>query len=91
MTPVAIWEQFPKFLVGFLLVVAVANAGVLSPAGLSAVETVSEWLFAVAFVGVGFSIRIGEMRRAGLAPVAVLLVYLVLASVLTLAAVTFLL
>lgn len=91
LSPVAIWEQFPKFLVGFLVVVAVANAGVVSPAGLSAVETVSEWLFAVAFVGVGFSIRIEEMRRAGLAPVAVLLVYLVLASALTLAAVTFLL
>jgi len=87
----ALWRQFPKFLVGFLLVVAVVNAGLLSPAGVAAVERLSEWLFVIAFAGVGFAIRVDEMRRAGLAPVGILLVYLLVVSTLTLSAVSVLL
>jgi uncharacterized integral membrane protein (TIGR00698 family) len=83
-----IWTEFPKFLVGFLLVAVVVNAGVLSAAEVGAIETAADWLFALAFVGVGFSIRVEEVRRAGLAPAAVLVAYLVVVSALALAAAT---
>lgn len=83
----AVWERFPKFLVGFFAVVLLANTGIVSGEGLAAIETASAWLFALAFAGVGFSIRIGEMRAAGVRPLAVLLVYLLVVGGLTLLAV----
>lgn len=86
-----VWREFPKFLVGFLAVALAANLGVLSPAETAAIGTAADWLFALAFAGVGLSIRIDEVRSAGLAPVAVLVGYLVLVSGLALAAVTLLL
>lgn len=81
-----VWRQFPKFLVGFALVALVANAGVLTAGQVALVESASAWLFALAFAGVGFSIRLGRMREAGVGPVAVLLVYLVVVGVATLVA-----
>ena len=81
-----VWEGFPKFLVGFFAVAAIANAGVLSEAGIALVVDASGWLFALAFAGVGLSIRLDELRSAGHRPVAVLLVYLLAVSALTLLA-----
>jgi len=86
-----LWGEFPKFLIGFVVVVAVANAGLLSVASLAALETASTWLFVVAFVGVGFEMRVADVRRAGPAPLVVLLVYLVVVGSLTLAAASVLL
>ncbi|MFB6136625.1 MAG: YeiH family protein [Halobacteriaceae archaeon] len=82
-----VWSGFPKFLVGFLAVAAVANAGLLSVGGLSLLDRAGDWLFAVAFAGLGFDIRVAEMRSAGLRPVAVVFVHLLLVSALALAAV----
>lgn len=84
----AIPGALPGFLVGFLAVLAVANAGVLSPAGLEAVRTATEWLFALAFVGVGASIRPRSVRSAGVAPIVGLLAYLAVVGSLALLAVT---
>lgn len=81
----ALWSGFPKFLLGFLAVAAVANSGLLSAASLASIEAVSDWLFVVAFVGLGFDIRVDAMRDAGLRPVAVVCCYLALVSLLTLA------
>lgn len=83
----AVWARVPKFLVGFLLVLVIANVGLLSPGGRAAVGTAADWLFALAFAGVGFSIQLGKMRETGLAPIAVLGTYLVLVAGLTLLAV----
>lgn len=86
-----LWGEFPKFLVGFLLVAAIANAGVLPPTGVAAINAASGWLFALAFVGVGFSIRLDEMRAAGVEPVLVLFCYLLAVAGLALVAVVALL
>jgi len=86
-----LWAEFPKFLIGFLLVAAVANAGLLSPAAIAAIAAVSDGLFLVAFVGLGLSIRLRELEAVGLAPVGVVLVHLLVVSGLTLAAVRLLL
>lgn len=83
-----VWTEFPKFLVGFLVVAVVANAGLLSSAALASIDTVADWLFTLAFVGLGFDIRLSEMRDTGLTPVLVVLVHLVAVSALTLAVVT---
>ena len=86
-----LWTEFPKFLLGFLLVAAVANAGVLSPAALDSIGTLSDLLFTLAFVGLGLSIRLREMRRVGTAPIGVVLVHLLVVSTLALVAVRLLL
>ena len=86
-----VWGEFPKFLVGFLVVAFVANAGLLSGAALATLGRAADWLFALAFVGVGFSIRIDEMRSVGVTPIAVLFLYLLVVSALTLAVVSVLL
>jgi uncharacterized integral membrane protein (TIGR00698 family) len=83
-----IWTEFPKFLVGFLVVAAIANTGVLSTATLGSIDTVADWLFTLAFVGLGFDIRLSEMRDTGVTPVLVVLVHLLAVSTLTLLVVT---
>lgn len=84
----AVWTRFPKFLVGFVAVAVVANAGLLSAGSVATLEWASEWLFLLAFVGLGFDIRLRAMRETGTAPIGVVLVHLLLVSVLTAVAVT---
>lgn len=86
-----LWAEFPKFLLGFLAVAAVANSGLLSPAALESVGRVSDALFTLAFVGLGLSIRVREMREVGGAAVGAVLVHLLVVSALALAAVRWLL
>ncbi|MFC6903808.1 YeiH family protein [Halalkalicoccus tibetensis] len=82
-----LWLQFPKFLVGFLLVAAIANAGVLTADSLAAIGRTSDWLFVLAFVGLGTEIRPGRMRESGLTPIAIVLSAFCLISLVTLLAV----
>ncbi len=81
----------PAFLVGFLLVAAVANLGLVGGSTLSTLDRISGWLFALAFVGFGFDVQLSTLRETGLAPVLVLLVQLLVVSAATLGAVTTLL
>jgi len=86
-----LWAEFPKFLLGFLAVAAIANSGLLSPAALESIGRVSDALFTLAFVGLGLSIRLREMREVGGAAVGAVLVRLLVVSALALAAVRWLL
>ena len=86
-----LWAEFPKFLLGFLAVAAIANSGVLSAAALESIGRVSDALFTLAFVGLGLSIRVREMRDVGATAVGAVLVHLLIVSVLALAAVRWLL
>ncbi|WP_122089568.1 YeiH family protein [Halalkalicoccus subterraneus] len=86
-----LWLQFPKFLVGFLSVAAIANAGVLTSASLESIGRVSDWLFVLAFVGLGLEIRPARMRESGLTPIAIVLCAFCTISVVTLSVVRLLL
>ena len=81
-----IWYRFPKFLVGFLLVALIANLGFVDAATQSAVETVGDWLFALAFVGLGFELNPRRLRATGLAPLLVVLAQFLTVSLLALGA-----
>ncbi|WP_411964132.1 YeiH family protein [Haloferax sp. YSMS24] len=83
----AILEGIPGFLVGFLFVAVLANVGVFSQGALAAIDTGSDALFALAFVGLGLDIRLGAMRETGIKPAFVLAVQLLTISVVTLGAV----
>ena len=85
-----IWYRFPKFLVGFLLVALLANLGVVDSSAQAAVGTVSDWLFALAFVGLGFELN-PRLQSTGTGPLLVVLAQFITVSLLALGAVTLLL
>lgn len=83
-----VWTEFPKFVVGFLAMVALAGAGLFSPAQVATLERAYSWLFLLAFVGLGTEIQVGELRETGVRPALVVLAALLVAAALSLAAVT---
>ncbi|MFB6282207.1 MAG: YeiH family protein [Haloferacaceae archaeon] len=66
-----IWTDFPKFLVGFLILAALSATGAIPSPAETTLAAVSDGLFLLAFAGLGFDIRYERMRDAGLRPVAV--------------------
>lgn len=74
---VFIWRQFPKFVVGFLVVSAVATAGWLDKAQLASLGNVSRWAFLLTFAGVGLSTDFRQIARAGWRPLLVAVIGLV--------------
>ncbi|MCU4926332.1 YeiH family protein [Halobacteria archaeon AArc-dxtr1] len=79
-----LWTEFPKFVLGFLALAVVASAGVLSPAQQASLENAYNWLFLLAFVGLGTEIRLAELRNTGLTPALVVLLALLASSLLSL-------
>ena len=75
-----LWDEFPKFVLGFLVLVALASTGVFSSAQQASIENAYNWLFVLAFVGLGTEIQLAELRSAGLTPALVVLLALVVAS-----------
>lgn len=89
--PTEIWYRFPKFLVGFLLVALVVNLGFVGPSTQATIGTVGDWLFALAFVGLGFELNPRRLQSTGLRPLLVVLAQFLTISLLALGAVTLLL
>lgn len=75
-----LWTTFPKFVIGFVAVVAVANLGLLSSADITSLSTAADWLFLFAFAGLGLEIQLAELRETGHRPVLVVLVALLAVS-----------
>lgn len=86
----AVWSRFPKFLVGFLVVAVAVNAGVVDAATQAAVGRVGDWLFTLAFVGLGVELNPRRLAATGVRPIAVVVAHLLVVSLATLAAVTLL-
>ncbi|UTF54808.1 YeiH family protein [Natronosalvus rutilus] len=80
-----VWQSLPKFVIGFFLLAALASAGVFSAPLLSWFDRASQWAFLIAFVGLGFDLRLTRMRAASLTPMLVTSVVFVTVSLLTLA------
>ncbi|WP_135665146.1 YeiH family protein [Halorhabdus rudnickae] len=81
-----LWSQFPKFVVGFVIVAAVASVGLLTEADVARLEATYQWLFLLAFVGLGTNIELATMRKTGVQPLLVVLTALVTVSALSLLA-----
>jgi len=82
-----IWYQFPKFLVGFLLVAVFVNLGPVDVAARTTIGRISDWLFALAFVGLGVELNPRRLRATGVRPLAVVLAQFLTVSLLALGAV----
>lgn len=63
-----LWQKFPKFVLGFLLISALATVRVFDSAQLVNLANLSRWAFLLTFAGVGLRTNIGDMRKQGLRP-----------------------
>ncbi|HEX2329826.1 MAG TPA: putative sulfate exporter family transporter [Candidatus Angelobacter sp.] len=63
-----LWQKFPKFVLGFLLVSALASVSFFSRDQLSNIANLSKWAFLLTFAGVGLKINFRDMRKQGLRP-----------------------
>jgi uncharacterized integral membrane protein (TIGR00698 family) len=86
----ALWDEFPKFVLGFLVLAVVASAGLFTPTQRTAIEHGYDWLFLLAFVALGTEIRIADLRDTGGKPALAVLAALVAASSVSLVLLTFL-
>jgi uncharacterized integral membrane protein (TIGR00698 family) len=66
-----VWRTFPKFVLGFIAVSAIATAGLLSKPALSGLGNLSKWAFLLCFAGVGLNFDLRELARSGLRPLVV--------------------
>ena len=66
-----IWDKFPKFVLGFLAVSAIATAHLLSKGQTANLANVSKWAFLLTFAGVGLNTDIRQIARTGWRPLVV--------------------
>jgi len=69
-----LWDKFPKFVLGFLFTMALANIGLLSESQVGFMKNAYSWLFMMAFVGLGYDIDFREMKKTGFKPLLVVLI-----------------
>jgi len=66
-----LWQKFPKFVLGFLLISVLATYQFFSKDQVGALANLSRWAFLLTFAGVGLRTNFREMRKQGLRPFAV--------------------
>jgi uncharacterized integral membrane protein (TIGR00698 family) len=77
-----IWQRFPKFVLGFILVSILASLRVFSPALIREMTVAYQWIFAAAFVCMGLDFSAQELQRAGWLPLGLYLAATVFNAVL---------
>lgn len=75
-----LWDMFPKFIIGFLGVMAVANLGLLDATQVTSLSHASDWAFTLAFAGVGLEFQVDDLRDTGYKPVLTVLTGLLVMS-----------
>src|SRR5246500_4894594 len=63
-----LWQKFPKFVLGFLLVSLLATVGFFTKDQNASLANLSRWAFLLTFAGVGLRTNFREMRPQGLRP-----------------------
>jgi uncharacterized integral membrane protein (TIGR00698 family) len=66
-----LWQKFPKFVLGFLLISILASAAVFTKPQLTALANLSRWAFLLTFAGVGLRTNIRQLFKQGWKPIAV--------------------
>jgi uncharacterized integral membrane protein (TIGR00698 family) len=80
-----LWQKFPKFVLGFLLISILATYHFFTKDQTTALANLSRWAFLLTFAGVGLRTNFREMRKQGLKPFAVGAIGEVVIAVFTLA------
>jgi uncharacterized integral membrane protein (TIGR00698 family) len=63
-----LWQKFPKFVLGFLLISLLATIGVFTKPQLTALGNLSRWAFLLTFAGVGLRTNLRELGKQGARP-----------------------
>jgi uncharacterized integral membrane protein (TIGR00698 family) len=63
-----LWQKFPKFVLGFLLISLLASLSVFNKDQIASLANLSRWAFLLTFAGVGLRINFKEMKKQGLRP-----------------------
>lgn len=66
-----LWRKFPKFVLGFLFLSALASAGIFSKGQITSLANLSRWAFLFTFAGVGLRTNFAALRRQGARPLVV--------------------
>jgi len=88
LSPRLLWAEFPTFVLGFFALAVIGSLGVFSSTHRAVIDTTYNWLFLAAFVGLGAEIELHELRAAGIRPIIVVFVSLLVASTLALGVLT---
>jgi uncharacterized integral membrane protein (TIGR00698 family) len=63
-----LWNKFPKFVLGFLLISVLASVGFFTKPQLAALGNLSRWAFLLTFAGVGLRTNLRELGKQGARP-----------------------
>jgi uncharacterized membrane protein YadS len=66
-----LWQKFPKFVLGFLLISTLATAGLFSKEESADLANLSRWAFLFTFAGVGLRTNLRILSRQGWRPLVV--------------------
>jgi uncharacterized integral membrane protein (TIGR00698 family) len=66
-----LWQKFPKFVIGFLLISALATAGAFSKSQSADLANLSRWAFLFSFAGIGLRTNIRALSNQGWRPLVV--------------------
>jgi len=79
-----IWERFPKFLLGFILVSILASLEIFTTTQLELIGVWNKWAFSLAFFCIGLELSFKDLSRLGWSPVIVFLTATVFNTILAL-------
>lgn len=80
-----LWQNLPKFILGFIALSVLATIGFFTPAQLDSLANLSQWAFLPAFAGVGLRTRLRDLTRHGWRPILVGVLGEIFIALLTLA------
>ncbi len=66
-----LWQKFPKFVLGFLLISLLATLGAFNKPQVTDIANLSRWAFLLTFAGVGLRTNLRDLRKQGLRPLVV--------------------
>src|SRR5207237_6706168 len=58
-----LWQKFPKFVLGFLCISALATAGVFTGSQMTDLANLSRWAFLLTFAGVGLRTSVSDLTK----------------------------
>ena len=66
-----LWQKFPKFVLGFVVISMLATAGAFTTGEIADVANLSRWAFLLTFAGVGLRTNVSELAKQGWRPLIV--------------------
>ena len=66
-----IWQRFPKFVLGFVLISILASIGIFSSGQIGVLKHLYKWAFAMAFFSIGLDLSLKDIGRLGWKPLVV--------------------